>query len=132
MKNFNGFTLIETSIASLVLITGLAAVAGACAYSSLRSSHVLSETTAIALLSSKMEDLRRAPVSAGQYTEYVFIDANGVVLPSEPVLANYICTWEVTAGTPRRVTVIVRGRIPGVSGPFRELARATTMQGDRF
>ena len=60
MTERNGFTLIEGLITTLILVTGLAAVAGVFSYSSLRSSQVLQETAAIALISAKMEDLKAA------------------------------------------------------------------------
>jgi Tfp pilus assembly protein PilV len=128
-----GFTLIEGLFTTLILVTGLAAVAGAFSYSLLRSNQVLQQTAAVALLSARMEDLRAAEeILPGSYAEYLVLMPNGTAILSEPGSATYRRTWEITSEMPRRITVIVYGRSSSRPGPFRELARATTLSGSRF
>jgi len=133
MAKQRGFTLIEGLITTLILVAGLAAVAGAFSYSSLRSFQILQETAAVALLSAKMEDLKGGEeLLPGQYSEYLTLMPDGAAAISEPGVATYRRTWEITPEMPRRITVIVYGRANRRSGPFRELARATTQVGSRF
>jgi Tfp pilus assembly protein PilV len=58
MRNHAGFTLIETVMTTLILVTGLAAVAGAFVYGIQTSVRTRQQTTAFALLAEKMEILR--------------------------------------------------------------------------
>ena len=133
MTERNGFTLIEGLITTLILVTALAAVAGVFSYSSLRSSQVLQETAAIALISAKMEDLKAAEqIFPGRYSEYLVLMPNGAVVVAEAGSATWQRTWEISSDIPHTITVIVYGRSIGRSGPFRELARATTQYGSRF
>jgi prepilin-type N-terminal cleavage/methylation domain-containing protein len=129
----SGFTLIESLITTVLLVSGLAAVAAAFSYSSITTSHVLQETAAIALVSGKIENLRAAgewPV--GRYSEYLVVTSDGDFAISEPGSATYFRTWEVSSEVPARVTVIVYGRRPRHLSPSQELARATTLLGQRF
>jgi type II secretory pathway pseudopilin PulG len=133
MTKRNGFTLIEALITTLILVTGLAAVAGAFSYSSLRTSQVLQETAAIALISGKMEDLKAAAeILPGRYSEYLVLMPSGAAIVSEPRTATWHLTWEITPDMPQKITVTAYGRSVGRLGPFRELARATTLYGSRF
>jgi Tfp pilus assembly protein PilV len=133
MATHNGFTFIEALIATLILVTGLAAVAGAFSYSSLRSMQVLQETAATALMSTRMENLKAAEeILPGRYSEHVAVMPSGRVVVSEPESATYRLTWEITSEMPHRITVIVYGKMPGRAGSFRELARATTQVASRF
>lgn len=117
----NGFTLIEALITTVVLVTGLAAVAGVFSYSSLTSLRTRQQTAALNLVARKMEDLRAAEeLTAGRYAEY---------LGPDDVFMRH---WEITAEMPARITVIVYGRPPGRRGPYFELARATTRVGRKF
>jgi Tfp pilus assembly protein PilV len=128
MAKHKGFTLIEGLFTTLILVTGLTAVAGAFSYSSLRSRQVLQQTAAIALVSTRMEDLRAAEeILPGWYSEYLVLMPNGTTAVSEPASATYQRTWEITSEMPRRITVSVYGRSSTRSGSFRELARATTL-----
>jgi prepilin-type N-terminal cleavage/methylation domain-containing protein len=117
----NGFTLIEALITTVVLVTGLAAVAGVFSYSALVSLRTQQFTAALTLVSRKMEDLRAADdLTPGRYAEYVG--------PGDVFMRH----WEITAEMPSRITVIVYGRPPGRRGPYFELARATTRMGRKF
>src|SRR5262245_55088138 len=99
----NGFTLIEVLITTLILVTGLAAVAGVFSYSSLRSLRVLQETAATALLSAKMEDLKAAEeILPGRYSEYLVLTDDGAVTVSAPGTATWQRTWEISQEVPHR------------------------------
>jgi prepilin-type N-terminal cleavage/methylation domain-containing protein len=133
MPDRNGFTLIETLITMLVLVTGLAAVAALFAYGSQSSGRLRQQTAALALLASKMEELKGTEESApGQYSEYLAVASDGVPAPRDARQASYLRTWEITPEMPRRITVIVYGKQPGRDRPDRELARATTQSGRGF
>jgi len=133
MTKHDGFTLLETLITTLILVTGLTGVAGAFSYCRLRSSLILQETAAIALMSSKIEEVKAAEeIHPGRYSEYVALMPDGTAVVCEPGSAAYQRRWEITAEMPGKVTVIVYGRAAGRSVSFRELARATTQLGARF
>ena len=128
----NGFTLIEALITTVVLVTGLAAVAGVFSYSSISSLRTRQHTKALTLLSTKMEELRvDVDSSPGRYSEYLEVQPDGVVVHGSPG-ATFIRDWEVTAERPSRITVVVYGRPPGRKGRYFELARATTKRGRTF
>jgi prepilin-type N-terminal cleavage/methylation domain-containing protein len=130
MAKRNGFTLIEVLITTLILVTGLAAVAGVFSYSSLRASRVLQETAAIALMTARMEELTAAEeILPGRYFEYLVLTPGGAVIVSEPGTATWQRTWEISPEMPHRITVTVYGKSSGRTGPFREVARATTQRG---
>ena len=133
MAERNGFTLIEGLITTLILVTGLAAVAGVFSYSSLQTSRVLQETAAIALMTARMEELKGAEeIFPGRYSEYLVLTPDGSVVLSEPPTATWRRTWEISPEMPHRITVTVYGKSSSRSGSFRELARATTMLGGKF
>lgn len=133
MGNRNGFTLIETLITTLVLVTGLAAVAGLFAYAAQANFTNRQRTAATALLYSKMEELRNAPVLAeGQVAEYLSIQADGSVVVSGDNRAPYLRVLKIESGGPQRVTVIVYGRQAGRGNSHHELARATVLVGRGF
>jgi Tfp pilus assembly protein PilV len=133
MAGRNGFTLIEGLITTLILVSGLAAVAGVFSYSSLRASQVLQETAAVALVTARMEELKAAEeILPGHYSEYLVLMPNGAVIVSEQGTAAWQRTWEISPEMPHRITVTVYARSSAGSGPFRELARATTQRGSRF
>jgi Tfp pilus assembly protein PilV len=129
----NGFTLIEGLITTLILVTGLVAVAGVFSYSSLRTSQVLQEAAAIAMMSARMEELKAAEeILPGSYSEFLMLMPDGTAILAEPGTATYRRTWEIAGEMPRRITVIVYGKPVGPAAPFRELARAATQVGSRF
>ena len=133
MKERDGFTLIEALVTTLVLVTGLAAVAAAFSYSSITASRVVMETAAIALVSGKMEDLKMAPqLTPGSHSEYLNVADGGDIVSSESGTARYLRTWQITSGMPAQITVVVYGRSPGRRDQLRELARARTLAAGRF
>jgi prepilin-type N-terminal cleavage/methylation domain-containing protein len=123
MKHRRGFTLIETLIATLILVTGLVAVAGVFFYGARTSARLRRQTAATALLYTKMEELKEArDLSPGKYGEVLTIAPEG----------SYMRSWEVTEEMPRRITVIVYGKAGTRGSPYTELARATTLVGQGF
>jgi prepilin-type N-terminal cleavage/methylation domain-containing protein len=131
MRNPRGFTLIETLITTLVLVTGLAAVATLFSYSARTTQTNRRRTVAIALLSSKMEELRKSiPMETSQTAEYLVIQADGSVLKTNSRAAPYLRAWKIQSGSPARVTVIVYGR--EFHGTYSELARVTMLVGPDF
>ncbi len=133
MANRRGFTLIETLITSLVLVTGLAAVAGLFSYGAQANSQNRQRTAATTLLYSKMEALRNARTLAeGQEAEYLSIQADGKVVHTGSNNGAYLRVSTIESGIPQRVTVIVYARQSSRGNSYRELARATTLAGRRF
>lgn len=128
-----GFTLIEALITTVILVTGLTAVASAFSYSSLSNLRIRQQTAAVALVSTKMEALKVAPkLIQGRYSEYFYIGPDGAVMAVDSVNAPYRQTWEINAEVPSRTTVIIYGRQSGRKTTYVELARATTVIGTRF
>ena len=118
-----GFTLIETLIATLILVTGLVAVAGVFFYGARTSAQVRRQTAATALLYTKMEELKaERDLIPGKYGDVL------TVLPE----GSYMRSWEVTDEMPRRITVIVYGKAATRGSQYLELARATTLVGQEF
>jgi prepilin-type N-terminal cleavage/methylation domain-containing protein len=126
-----GFTLIESLITTLVLVTGLAAVASAFSYSVTTSLRIQQQTAAFTLVSAKLEELRmESGLLPGHYFQDLSVAQDGSVLLREPQNATYRETWEITAEVPSRITVIVWARQTRPRS-FIELARATTVIGWR-
>jgi Tfp pilus assembly protein PilV len=124
MAGYKGFTLIETLITTLVLVTGLAAVAGLFSYAAQTNAQNRQRTAATALLNSKMEEIRsERALTTGQFTEHVSIEPDGSVYRRISI---------VEPGTPQRVTVILYARQSNRGGAYQELARATVLLGRRF
>ena len=70
----NGFTLIEALITTVILVTGLAAVAGVFSYSSIASLRVQQRTAAVLLVSAELDEVlalsdRVAVIYRGQIFE---------------------------------------------------------------
>jgi Tfp pilus assembly protein PilV len=119
VKRTTGFTLIETLVTTLILVTGLVAIVGAISYGIITNIRVRQQTTALTLLTDKMEELKGQPaLTAGRYVDHV--------------QSGYQRTWEISSESPQRVTVIVFGLQPGSGASYRELARASTLVGRGF
>src|SRR5207249_952844 len=117
----------------LVLVTGLAAIAGLFSYGAQANFQNRQRTAATALLYSKMEEMRNASQLAdGQYTEYLSVRTDGSVAGSTDIHSPYLRVSEIEAGTPQRVTVVVYGRQSSRGDSYRELARATVLVGRGF
>jgi Tfp pilus assembly protein PilV len=133
MAGYKGFTLIETLITTLVLVTGLAAVAGLFSYAAATNAQNRQRTVAIALLNSKMEELRNAHhLTAGQFTEYLTIEADGSVTTNTQQQGPYRRISIVQAGVPQRVTVVLYARQLNRGNSYQELARAVVLAGRKF
>jgi len=133
MHNQQGFTLIETLITALVLVTGLAAIAGLFSVGAQTSLKNRQRTAATALLYSKMDELKTAEeLTSGQYAEYISTGVDGAVISRDENHAPYLRTWKIEAASPKRVTVIVYGRQSGRLVLYQELARATLLVADGF
>ena len=118
MRRAYGFTLIETLLTTLILVTGLVTIVAAVSYGVTTSIRVRQQTTALTLLTDKMEELKAQPtLTAGRYAD---------------VPLGFQRTWEISSESPQRVTVIVSGRRPGSGNTYRELARASTLVGPGF
>ena len=143
-----GFTLIETLIATVVLVSGMVAVAGMFAYSAQTALNNQRRTSAAALLYEKMEQFRSTPSSdsmwspggslnptfpAAGYFDDVILDATGSLNSSttDPS-APFIRVWQVLPTVPRSVTIAVYALKPGSTRRALELVRATTVAGSRF
>lgn len=121
MRRECGFTLIEALITALVLSTGLAGVAVCFSYTVQCSIRIRQQSTALALLTTKMEELRAgSALDPGQYAEDI--------RDSE----TYRLIWEITSEVPQRVTIIVSHKRPGLDETYEELARASTLVGPKF
>ena len=83
MVHRHGFTLIETLITTLVLVTGLTALAAAFSYAVQTRQRITQSTTAIWLLYRKMGELTvDARLQPGQYSEDLNIGPDGLVVQS--------------------------------------------------
>ena len=115
-----GFTLIEALFATLILVTGIAAIAGVFSYGIRTSVRIRQESTAFALVAEKMEELKASETrTPGLRSEYI------------GDTQTFIRTWEISVELPQRVTVTVAGRLAGSHG-YLELARASTLVGPEF
>jgi len=144
-RNSRGFTLIETLIATGIMLTALGAVAAMFAYSA--RTNLLNEqrTTATLLAISKMEDLRSTSsindlvvggsltTTAANYFEYVSITSSGAIATSTTAGNNrYLRLWEISGTNPRLISIAVRANYSGVSGEQVELIRMATQLTNGF
>ena len=128
-----GFTLIEALITTLVLVTGLVAVAGAFSYSSLTTLRIVQETTALAMVSAKVEALKVADtLNPGSYSETLRVLPDGSIVLCEASAATYLRAWQISGESLKQITVTVYARPPGKNAPFRQLASVTALSGERF
>ena len=140
MSSSRGFSLIETMIATVVLVTGLLAVASLFSYSIRTNMYTEQMTTGILLANTKMEGLRStgmAGLTAGgglnsasptaNYFEYVSISTSGA-LTSDTVTttAPYLTLWMIADANPKIITVAVYAQRSGVTRGMTELIRTTT------
>jgi Tfp pilus assembly protein PilV len=119
----SGFTLTETLVTTLVLVTGLVAIAGAFSYGVQSSRRIRQQTTGTALLYTKMEELRASrDFQPGHYSETIVITSDSI----------YLRSWEITPEMPHRITVTIYGKQSGGKGTYLELAHATTLVAREF
>ena len=139
---FPGFTLIETLIATALLVTASLSIATLFAYSVRTNILNQQRTTATLLATSKMEELRATPaimdlsISGGgldgadpatDYWEYVSVSTGGALtVDRTTATAPYLRLWQIDGTNPRLVTVAVFAQRSGISGDLTELVRTTT------
>ena len=140
MSSNRGFSLPETLIATVVLVTGLLAVASLFSYSIRTNMYTEQMTTGILLANTKMEGLRAtgmAGLTAGgglnsasptaNYFEYVSISTSGALTTDTvTTTAPYLTLWMISDANPVIITVAVYAQRGGVSGQMAELIRTTT------
>jgi len=117
-----GFTLIEALITTLILVTGLTGVAAAFSYAVYSGIRVRQQTTALSLLSTKMEELKNGEVlNSGTFVDAPIVNGEA-----------FVRRWQISTDSPQRITVTVFGRKAGAADRLQELARASTLIGPRF
>lgn len=109
--------MIETLFATFILVAGFLTLAHAFSYGVQTGDMVQKQTSAVALLTTKLEELKSGnDVPPGSYTESL-----------EP---GTLRVWRITDEWPRRITVIVYTRQG--HGTFRETARLSTLVAQGF
>lgn len=143
-----GFTLIEILISTVILLSGILAVASVFAFTTTANLDTRQRTIANSILSDKMETFRSAPLTSpiwsvggslqpqstmNGFVEYVGLTTNGTITvsPTDSRLP-YMCIWQVSGSDPRMVTVIVYAQRAGVTRRRLELIRATTALSAKF
>lgn len=140
-KLSGGFTLIETLVATAILVSGLVAVAYLFTYSIRTNMMTEQQTSATLLLYNKMEELRGTSylsLTAGggldasspttNYWDYVTIGTSGTITSDTSTTdATYLRLWQVMSGTNTKVvSVVVYTQNSGIGMQQMELARAST------
>ena len=134
MVRIRGYALIETLLASVILVSGIVGVASVFTVTAGVSIRNQQRTVATLLLCDKMEQLKSggspngggldplAPVSG--YMEYVRVGADGtIVVDSTDSQAPYLRLWQIQGSNPQTATVALFGRFGAT--PRIELARAS-------
>ena len=147
MSNKRGFTLIETMIATGILVSGLVAVAYMFSYSVKTNYTTQQMTSATMLVHDKLEELKATSfgtLSVGggldgasptvNYREWVTVATDGstTVSTTEVTTAEFLRLWQIADSNPHKVTVLVLAQRSGVSGQQLELARASTLLTSSF
>ena len=140
MPSERGFTLIETLIATAILVSGLVAVAYLFTYSVRTNITNDQLTSATLLLYNKMEELEAVSLAnltvgggldgaspTANFFDYVTVGATGALtVNTTDTNAPYLRVWQVTGANPKSITVAVHAQRAGFSGDRREMVRATT------
>ena len=126
MRTNGGFTLIETLIATVVLLTGLVAVASMFASSTRRNINNRKEFTAAILAQNKIEELKDE-VRAGQIVasgaDYSQMELSGKVVSSQTETRfPFRRIWDIAPDDPSRVTTVVLSTDSQPSELFRVIA----------
>jgi prepilin-type N-terminal cleavage/methylation domain-containing protein len=133
----SGFTLIETMIATAILVVASTAVASLFVSSLQTSLNNEDRTTAGLLLSDKLEQFAVIPFTdarwvAGSYSEYVSIGADGRAAISADPTVKYLRAWTISGTSTRSLTVIIYTNHSPISGRRTELIRATMAAAARW
>jgi len=133
MAGCRGSSLIETLVASVILVSGVVALASIFSVTTRTSVRNQQRTTATMLLYDKMEQLQSGSPTGGSldplnpsdgFMDYVRVGSDGTVSTSNTSLATaYLRLWEVQDSGNPTITVVVFAGI-GATTPL-ELARAT-------
>lgn len=135
-----GFTLIETLVATGILVSGLVAVAYLFTFSIRTNMMTEQQTSATLLLSNKMEELRGTSFSSltvgggldassptTSYWDYVSISTSGAITSDTSTTdATYLRLWQVAGTNTKVVSVVVYTQNAGIGMQQMELARAST------
>src|SRR5262245_12960274 len=148
MRSNRGFTLVETLIATAVLVTGLVAVAQLFPYSIRSNASSRQTTTATMIMDDKLEALRALPLAdtalnaggslnpaspATGYYDYVTVASNGTVTVSASSSPTaYLRLWQVSGTNPKTITVVVYAVRNGISRTRLEATRSSTLVTDTF
>jgi type II secretory pathway pseudopilin PulG len=146
MHSNRGFTIIETLIATAVLVPGLAAVAMLLPYMTSSISSSRQVTAATMVLTDKMEAFRRLQWTASAlnpggglnpsspvtgYYDYVTVAADGTVTNVNSPRA-FLRLWQIAGTNPKTITIIVYAVRSPLSNRTVELARSSTIVTDTF
>src|SRR5215475_2961235 len=111
MKTFSsGFTLVETVIATAILIVASTAVASLFTTSLRINLNNRDHTAAELILSDKVEQLSVLPLTSsqwatGSYTEYVSVSDDGSLITSAgDSTLRFSRTWQISATQPKTLT----------------------------
>jgi Tfp pilus assembly protein PilV len=148
MGSNRGFTLVETLIATGVLITGLVAVAQLFPYAIRSNASSRQTTTATMIVDDKLEALRALPLTdaalnaggslnpaspATGYYDYVTVASNGAVTVSASSSPTaYLRLWQVSGINPKAITVVIYAVRNGISRTRLEATRSSTLVTDTF
>ncbi len=135
-----GFTLIETMVATSILLTGLVAVAYLFTYSIQTNMTTKQQTSATLLLTNKMEILRETPflgltnggsvniaAPVTHYWDYVTLSTSGAITSDTgSTHAPYRRLWQVSGTRTKFLSVVVYAQQLGIGGQLIELARASS------
>src|SRR5262245_16343749 len=123
MHSNRGFTLVETLVATAVLVPALAALVMMLPYLTNSVSSSRQTTAATMILTDKMEALRRLPLTdsalnvggglnpaspVSGYYDYVTVAANGTVTISASTSPRaFLRLWQISGTNPKTITIIL-------------------------
>jgi Tfp pilus assembly protein PilV len=152
MQTDRGFTLVESLIATAVLVPGLVAIAMIFPYVITTNVSSLQTTTASMIIAEKMETLRTVPLADAtlnvggglnpaspvtSYYDYVTVASNGAMTSSSVISASdapraFLRLWQVSGTNPKTVTVVVYTVRNGYRGVLLEATRSSTIVTDTY
>ena len=124
MTHSRGFTLIEVLITSFIATCGLLAVATMFSFAVRATVANREMAAATALLVDKMEQFKSTPADSPLWT--IGDDSDNVNLET-----TFTRVWEINAGPPRTVSIIVYAETP-LTHRLTELIRGTSTVANRF
>ena len=127
-----GFTLIETLITTLVLVTGLVGVAAMFSFATRTNLQNEQRTGATSLLSDKMEQFKATSITDSLWAPGGSLDPGSPMAGYFDSVPPYLCLWQITGGVPRTTTIVVYAKASILPGRPMELTRASTMASPTF